>query len=213
MHHINPLFRLHSFLGRLAAVFILAFMFAATAKASVVLIIDSTTGKLTGATGVVVGGDVYNVAFRDGSCIDLFGGCDDPSDFAFNTQPTARDASNALLNFVFLDGTTGDFDSDPSRIAGCESTVFCSALTPFSPSSTFVVFDAAPNFDNIYAPPYINIHSKNYSLQGDVTSVYAVWIKASSAPEPSSVALLGLAGFALGWSQRRRRLRANERVQ
>jgi hypothetical protein len=46
-----------------------------SAASAATLIVDSN-GILTGATGVNVGGTLYDVEFVDGSCIALFDGCD-----------------------------------------------------------------------------------------------------------------------------------------
>ena len=52
-------------------------------------------------------GNLYDVQFLDGSCISLFNGCDDVSDFTFQTQAAAILASQALLDQVLLDGGGG----------------------------------------------------------------------------------------------------------
>jgi len=57
------------------------------------------SGILTGATGVEVGGTLYNVHFLDGTCADLFNGCDNAADdFAFTTKGDAQTAAPALLD-------------------------------------------------------------------------------------------------------------------
>lgn len=80
------------------------------------LIVDGS-GQLRGAAGVDVGGTLYDVTFREGTCTALFDGCDDPSDFTFTTLTDAQAASQALLNQVFIDGPAGNFVS-PSLTFG-----------------------------------------------------------------------------------------------
>lgn len=70
-------------------------------------------GQLMGAAGVDVGGTLYDVTFREGTCIALFDGCDEASDFTFTTQEDAQAASQALLGQVFIDGPAGNFGSSP----------------------------------------------------------------------------------------------------
>lgn len=41
-------------------------------------------GSLVGARWVQVGSDDYHVDFRDGTCIELYGNCDEGSDFTFS---------------------------------------------------------------------------------------------------------------------------------
>ena len=53
------------------------------------------------AFGLNVGGSVYDVAFVEGTCIDLFDGCDEVSDSAFTSLADAPLASQALLILVF----------------------------------------------------------------------------------------------------------------
>ncbi|HIG00776.1 MAG TPA: hypothetical protein EYQ66_05655 [Myxococcales bacterium] len=76
-------------------------------------------GQLHGASGVIVDGNAYDVEFLEGSCISLFDGCDDVSDFTFQTQAAAILASQALLDQALLDGGAGLFDSQPGLTFGC----------------------------------------------------------------------------------------------
>jgi hypothetical protein len=105
---------------------------------------DATSNTLYGAQNVDVDGTLYDVAFLDGSCIDLFGGCDEASDFDFATRSEAITASRALLDQVFLNvpAAPADFDTIPYLTNGCESSwvepggpgggsiIDCKVLTP-----------------------------------------------------------------------------------
>jgi hypothetical protein len=96
-----------------------------------------TGGILTGATGVNVGGTLYNVSFQDGTCAELFSGCDSGADFLFN-QVTGNLAAQAFLDQVFLDGPDGPFDSAPQMTRGCLGTTNeCTALFPVSIQDIF----------------------------------------------------------------------------
>jgi len=96
------------------------------------LIVDDA-GQLLGADGVDVEGTLYDVRFLIGTCIDLFEGCDEGSDFPF-VEPTQ--ATRELLNQVFVDGPSGNFDSDPSLTFGCDA--ICSVSIPALPLDTGV---------------------------------------------------------------------------
>ncbi|MGB5104126.1 MAG: hypothetical protein WBO04_12550 [Steroidobacteraceae bacterium] len=97
-----------------------------------------TGGVLTGATGVNVGGTLYDVEFVDGTCIALFDGCDSPADFAFGTAADAELASWALESQVLLNvAGVGDFDSNPWLTLGCVgSPNLRIVLTPFAVGSS-----------------------------------------------------------------------------
>jgi hypothetical protein len=68
--------------------------------------------KLIGASGVIVDGRSYDVQFLEGTCFSLYNGCDDVSEFTFQSQAAAILASQALLDQVFIDGPLGNFDSE-----------------------------------------------------------------------------------------------------
>ena len=54
------------------------------------------SGQLTGATGVDVSGTLYDVTFEEGSCAEVFSGCDNVSDdFDFDTVAAAEAAAKA----------------------------------------------------------------------------------------------------------------------
>jgi hypothetical protein len=96
-------------------------------------------GQLLGASGVIVDGSSYNVGFLDGTCIALYGGCDEVSDFTFQSSSAAELASLALLDQVFIDGSAGSFDSDPEFTNGCTSAALCGGVTPYGHLGTSIV--------------------------------------------------------------------------
>ncbi len=152
-------------------------------------------GLLTGATEVNVSGTLYDVNFQDGSCITVFSGCNDVSDFTFNTLTAQNSAATALANQVF----TGVYDSNPGLIFGCINTIHsCQFLTPAGLTPTQVTgsliinhpleaFDMQSGFANL--------------ITNDTTgnrSAYAVWTPTLQAvPAPSALLLFGtgLAGL------------------
>jgi len=182
-----------------------------SAHASAILVVNGS-GILTGATGVDVGGTLYDVTFVDGSCAVVFDGCDDAAtDFTFTTQADALAASQALLDQVFLDGGQGNFDSSPNLTFGCTASL-CQALTPFEfldlGGPLFLEFGVAQNTS----------FSDGTGIQGiapfpdttnATTDVYARWTPSADTtpvPEPSSLTLLslGLPGMAgRRWRQRK----------
>lgn len=52
-------------------------------------VLNVQNGALFGATGVDVNGVLYDVSFLDGTCPELYNGCDQDSDFPFS-NPGSR---------------------------------------------------------------------------------------------------------------------------
>ena len=118
--------------------------FSAAPAAAAVLLVDGN-GQLTGATGVDVGGTLFDVTFVDGTCAALFDGCDEASDFAFNDQATATLAAQALFDQVFI----GNFDFTPNLTLGCGDAESCRPLVPFETRAN--PFNGNINFDAVQA--------------------------------------------------------------
>lgn len=179
---------------------------------------------LLGASGVDVDGTLYNVEFIDGTCIELYDGCDELADFTFQSFAAAQAASQGLLDQVFLDTPVGLFDSDPGLTNGCQLQPpdilhrACGAMTPFQPPDPVVLLTpmVASNVavgpgewvnTNPEVPPDWDSGVPQYSNSGCAVSgcdqgVYARW---SLVPEPSTALLLAVGVLEVALRRKRRR--------
>ena len=149
-----------------------------------------------------VDGTLYDVEFVDGRCVTVFSGCDEVSDFAFDSQATATAAGQALLDQVFVDGPQGLFDSEPELTSGCTSTTNCFAYTPygFGPRGAVLILGARNGDDLLLADlllPLTDSSTRNYAASSNVT--LAVW---TVVPEPSTALLVSLGLLAVAARRR-----------
>ena len=158
-------------------------------------------GALMGANRVEVSGELYNVRFVDGTCSDLFDGCDEPSDFTFTTLATVTAASVALQNQVFVDGAAGAFNTDPELTNGCSDTQYCLALTPFEILSPGLINTyEAPNWTPpISSPSYELSKNDDQTTDSNEAQVFARWTRLPVAvPMSSTPAMLLILTLMVG---------------
>jgi len=167
---------------------------------------------LHGASEVDVSGTLYDVEFRSGSCIELFGGCESLSDFPFSTDLLGDAATQALLDQVMLDSALGQFDSNPSLTNGCSSDPVgsCLILTPFEfRDPVGLIMKAANNRIDGLSDTILSIGSNAFepgTVLGDPSGenlTYAVWTP-SPQPVPGPGLFLGIGLLVAGMSALRK---------
>jgi len=169
-------------------------------------LVSNGSGGYSGASGIEVAGyGAWNVAFRDGTCAEVYSGCDEVSDlydFGFAAQATL-----AFFN-AFLAGTNvSDLDSNPGLMDGCVSTSDnCLLLSPYAFSAV-----AVGNLRTVWAQnrggPFELSDDAQTGAVGqsgpgnDTSSTWAVWTR--QVPEPGSLSLavvaLGLIAAGSAW--------------
>ncbi|MGV6859133.1 MAG: hypothetical protein ACWA5X_09180, partial [bacterium] len=85
--------------------------------ASAATLVTDSNGLLIGARGVSLGTDTYDVNLVDDSCAAAFGGCDQNSDFTFQSQADASAFASAFLTQVIE--AYPIYDTDVTKALGC----------------------------------------------------------------------------------------------
>lgn len=172
--------------------------------------------KLMGASGVDVGGTLYDVEFSNGTCADLFSGCAEGVGFNFTTQNDALVAAQALLDTVFVVDVY-DYDGEPRLTNACGSTGRCTTIIPYArdePRNNELQYAAAQN-DVLERDDYtFSYQGHMYWIAADPGFMFSgnssAWNWAvftpTPVPEPSTALLVSLGLVGLAGRRKRSRL-------
>ena len=176
-----------------------------TSAAAATLITDGF-GRLTGVTGLDVGGTLYDVNFVEGTCAGIFSGCNSTSDFAFNSLASAALAGGALLDQVFT--PSNPIYDMPEATAGCDLFVAnCFMLIPYATDGNSVAVVRVAN--SIFEPLDLLLTGQP-SVTFDSSDFFdSVWAQispsAAAVPEPGTWAMILMGFGAVGFAMRRRK--------
>ena len=185
--------------------FVVAAMLGITSSANAATYITDADDQLISIQGIEYRGSLYDVEFVDGRCTELFSGCDDLSDFTFQSGRDAGGMANLLKNDIILNRPEGAFDSNPALTLGCTFSVQCQMIIPFGFTSTgefrYAAFLNGRTDTVIY-----EALSPTRDLAIEGTRTFARFSPATATgavPEPSTWALLILGFFCVGAGLRR----------
>jgi len=177
-----------------------------SANTSHALLLDIDNGELLGASNIEIDGALYNVSFREGTCIELFNDCDETSDFLFQDRDSANKASLALLSSVF---STPEFDDNPELTFGCESSDICTIWTPYDISTNIVLTSVMYNYSStsILIDGFSNLDTvtRPVDMSLSTTATFAAWSLAAPVVSPSTFALMCIGLLGLGFKFQRYR--------
>ena len=166
------------------------------ASAAPILNVDSSNNTLLGASGVNVGGTLYDVSFADGLI-------NANAITAFTTSSQAALASQALLDQVLL----GAYDDHTFKTNGCLSDSDCIILTTFSYVSSvgshYFAYNSKLNSSDFISP----FGTGTFSTAIDPTFTLARWTLSATVtpvPETETFAMLFAGLGLLGFVSRRR---------
>lgn len=182
--------------GLLIAFAVAVLSVAPPASAAPLLVFDG--GKITGVKGVNVFGTLYDVTFVDGTCAQVFSGCDELSDFDFpvldplDLSTAIHAASQTLIEFNQL---------APDLLFGCSDPRVCQFLVPYGLFSdngldgvlTVMGQNVDTSFDNVLFDQRIAFVNDTGDDRGAGDEL--VWADFRRVPEPATV-VLTMAGFA-----------------
>ena len=176
----------------------------AALPASAVVLLTSG-GQLTGATGLMVNGTSYNVSFAPQTCAP--DNCTSP----ITDEATAIAAAQALLDQVLVDGPLGQFDSDPALTFGCSDPDECNIYLVYdydaaTDTSLYLGVYNTPDEgdDEVYGPLG---YAGESTYETDTYETYAYFslsaLPPADVPAPAALGLLGLGALTLAARRRR----------
>ena len=168
----------------------LALLVAATAAPASAGVVLDGGGKVTGITGLDVGGAAYDVTFRSGTFTSVFGSALD-----FTTEAAAATARNAVNGALNADGTPAPFLAltDPTDNVDAFGSSY---YVPYRVAAGSVVSQAA-----LYAA---NVYQSFGNISFSAATQTAVWADFTVVPLPGAAILFGSALAGLGLCARRR---------